>query len=69
MRILGLDLGEKTIGVAVSDPLGWTAQAVDVVRRRNLQEDLAALHVFVREYGAEKFVFGPAPQDRWHLWT
>ena len=58
MRILGLDLGEKTIGVAVSDPLGWTAQAVDVVRRRNLQEDLAALHVFVREYGAEKFVLG-----------
>ena len=33
MRILGLDLGSKTIGVAISDPLGWTAQGVTTIRR------------------------------------
>ena len=58
MRILGLDLGEKTIGVAVSDPLGWTAQAVDVIRRTTLEDDLAALRAFVDQYSAEKFVLG-----------
>ena len=34
MRILGLDVGSKTIGVAISDPLGWTAQGIDTIRRR-----------------------------------
>ena len=33
MRILGLDIGSKTIGVAVSDPLGWTAQGVTTIKR------------------------------------
>ena len=33
MRILGLDYGDKTIGVAVSDPFGWTAQGVEIIRR------------------------------------
>ena len=32
MRILGLDVGSKTIGVAISDPLGWTAQGIDTTR-------------------------------------
>ena len=32
MRILGLDFGDKTIGVAVSDPFGWTAQGVEIIR-------------------------------------
>ena len=35
MRILGLDVGSKTIGVAISDPLGWTAQGIDTIRRKN----------------------------------
>ena len=34
MRILGLDVGSKTIGVAISDPLGWTAQGIDTIRRK-----------------------------------
>lgn len=38
MRILGLDFGDKTIGVAVSDPLGWTAQGVEIIKRDNPQE-------------------------------
>ncbi|HAN95464.1 MAG: Holliday junction resolvase RuvX [Limnochordia bacterium] len=58
MRVLGLDVGEKTIGVAVSDPLGWTAQGLAVVRRRSLAEDFAALRAFVQEYDVEKFVVG-----------
>ena len=33
MRILGLDMGSKTIGVAMSDPLGWTAQGITTIRR------------------------------------
>ena len=33
MRILGLDLGQRTIGVAISDPLGWTAQGITTIRR------------------------------------
>ncbi|NRY04222.1 RNase H-fold protein (predicted Holliday junction resolvase) [Clostridium beijerinckii] len=38
MRILGLDLGSKTIGVAVSDPLGFTAQGLTTVRRTNKEK-------------------------------
>ena len=38
MRILGLDLGDKTVGVAVSDALGWTAQGVEIIRRNNPSE-------------------------------
>ena len=55
MRILGLDVGEHTIGVAVSDALGWTAQGVTVIRRQNLQADLNAL-ALVNEYEVGKFV-------------
>lgn len=35
MRILGLDYGSKTVGVAVSDPLGFTAQGVEIIRRKS----------------------------------
>jgi len=37
MRILGLDVGERTIGVAISDPLGYTAQGITTIRRKNLK--------------------------------
>ena len=40
MRILGLDVGSKTIGVAISDPLGWTAQGIDTTRRKNKELDI-----------------------------
>lgn len=58
MRILGLDVGEKTIGVAVSDLMGWTAQGVTVIRRISLEKDLAALSDLVGEYKVEKFLVG-----------
>ncbi len=41
MRLLGLDYGDKTIGVAISDEFGWTAQGLETIRRRDEQTDLA----------------------------
>lgn len=58
MRTLGLDVGTKTIGVAVSDGLGLTAQTVTTIRRTSLKADLAALGELVREHEAERFVVG-----------
>ncbi|MBE3589140.1 MAG: Holliday junction resolvase RuvX [Thermoanaerobacteraceae bacterium] len=58
MRIMGLDVGDKTIGVAVSDPLGWTAQGVEVIRRSSGEEDLQRLLQLVNEYGVERVVVG-----------
>lgn len=58
MRIMGLDVGEKTIGVAVSDPLGLTAQGVDVVRRENLDRDLSRLQELIEAYGVGEIVVG-----------
>lgn len=61
MRILGLDYGDKTIGVAVSDPFGWTAQGVEIIRRDNPAEykkSLRRLEELMEEYGAEAIVLG-----------
>ncbi|HHY14580.1 MAG TPA: Holliday junction resolvase RuvX [Firmicutes bacterium] len=58
MRIMGLDVGEKTIGVAVSDPLGWTARGVTVIRRVSLEQDLAALKTLAGEHEVGKIVVG-----------
>ncbi len=58
MRILALDLGEKNIGVAVSDPLEITAQGVKVIRRSNMSKDLAHIRELVKEYSVEKIVLG-----------
>ena len=43
MRYIGLDVGDRTIGVAVSDPLGYTAQGITTVRRKSLEKDLLNL--------------------------
>lgn len=57
-RILGLDVGDVRIGVAVSDPLGITAQAVTTIHRKNLQKDLQALSSLLEEYNAGTVVVG-----------
>ena len=65
MRILGLDFGSKTVGVAVSDPLGITAQPVEIVRRKSenkLRQTLARIEELAKEYQAESFVLG-LPQN------
>jgi putative Holliday junction resolvase len=57
-RILGLDVGEKTIGVAVSDELRWTAQGVITLQRENVKKDIEALTRLVETYAAEEIVVG-----------
>lgn len=57
-RILGLDVGSRRIGVAVSDPLGITAQGLDTVQRRNKRHDLAALEKVIRDYEVREIVIG-----------
>ncbi|NPV28459.1 MAG: Holliday junction resolvase RuvX [Firmicutes bacterium] len=58
MRIMGLDLGKRRIGVAVSDELGITAQAVGIIERGSFQEDLQAIQALVREYRVQEIVVG-----------
>ncbi|NLM35708.1 MAG: Holliday junction resolvase RuvX [Clostridiales bacterium] len=58
MRILGLDIGEKTIGVAVSDPLGFTAQGVCTIQRKGLNKDLEEIKKYVIQYNCELIVVG-----------
>ncbi|MGM9572491.1 MAG: Holliday junction resolvase RuvX [bacterium] len=58
MRIMGLDIGDKTIGVAVSDAMGWTAQGVKVIRRQALDYDLAELRKIIAEYEVTEIVVG-----------
>jgi len=58
LRILGLDVGDKTIGIAVSDPMGWTAQGVEVWYRRDKGEDLAHVAQLVKRYDAACVVVG-----------
>ncbi len=57
-RVLGLDVGSKTIGMAVSDPLGITAQGLSTLRRRNKRLDLQALEQVIRDYEVAEIVVG-----------
>ena len=57
-RILALDLGSKTIGLAVSDPLGITAQGLPTLRRKNKRTDLAALAAILQKYDVKEVVLG-----------
>ena len=61
MRILGLDYGSKTVGVAVSDPLGLTAQGVETIWRKQenkLRQTLARIEELISEYQVERIVLG-----------
>ena len=61
MRILGLDYGSKTVGVAVSDPLGLTAQRLDTIWRKQenkLRQTLARIKELVDEYQIEQIILG-----------
>ena len=61
MRILGLDYGTKTVGVAVSDPLLLTAQGVEIIRRKSagkLRQTLARIEELVEQYEVETIVLG-----------
>ncbi|MBU3804480.1 MAG: Holliday junction resolvase RuvX [Candidatus Cellulosilyticum pullistercoris] len=61
MRILGLDYGTKTTGVAVSDPMGWTAQGLEIIRRQeeeHLKATINRIAELCAEYKVEKIVLG-----------
>ncbi len=58
MRLIGLDLGDATIGVAVSDLLGFTAQGITTIHRTAFKQDMAELKKIVDQYGGEAFVLG-----------
>lgn len=61
MRIIGLDFGSKTVGVALSDELLITAQGIEIVRRKSenkLRQTLARIEELIKEYNVEKIVLG-----------
>lgn len=61
MRIMGLDFGSKTVGVAISDPLLVTAQGIEIIRRKEenkLRRTLARIEELILEYEVEQIVLG-----------
>lgn len=58
MRILGLDYGDKRIGVALSDAFGWTAQGLGMIERNREGDDIRQISELVKEHGVEKIVVG-----------
>jgi len=57
-RILGLDVGSKTIGLAISDPLGITAQGIETIRRSNKRADFEQLDNVIRKHDVRELVVG-----------
>ena len=58
MRILGLDVGNKTVGVAVSDPLGVIATGVTTIERVGIRKDTGKVIDYIKEYGCDTVVMG-----------
>lgn len=60
MRVMGLDVGSKTVGIAVSDPMGWTAQGVEIIRIDEAAGEFGydRLAELVKEYEVTRFVVG-----------
>ncbi len=57
-RVLGLDVGARRIGIAISDPLGITAQGLDTLHRKNKKHDLHYFHRLIRQYQVAEIVVG-----------
>ena len=58
MRTLALDVGTKTIGIAVSDELGITANGITTIKRKSLKEDLQELDILIKEYKPGEIIVG-----------
>jgi len=58
MRTMGLDVGTKTIGVAISDELGITGQSLRTLRRSSLRSDLAELRELIQEHAVSRIIVG-----------
>ncbi|WP_036745900.1 Holliday junction resolvase RuvX [Paenibacillus sp. UNC451MF] len=57
-RLMGLDYGDKTIGIALSDELGWTAQGLEVIRRTTVEKDYARIREIIEQYDVKELVVG-----------
>lgn len=57
-RYMSLDIGDRTVGIAVSDLLGLTAQGVETIRRRTIEADLARITELIAQYEVEELVSG-----------
>lgn len=59
MRKMGIDLGTKTIGVAISDEMGWTAQGIETIKRSNsLKKDFLRLDELINQFSVSEIVLG-----------
>ena len=61
MRIMGLDYGSKTVGIAISDPFGWTAQPIETITRpdeANMVSTIERMREIIAEYSVEAIVLG-----------
>lgn len=58
MRIMGLDVGVRRIGIAISDPMGWTAQGHSVLQRSKLDTDLESIAALCKEFEIQQIVLG-----------
>jgi len=58
MRTMGLDIGSSTIGVAIGDELGMTAQGLKTIKRKSMKEDLREITTIIAQYGIDKIVVG-----------
>ena len=58
MRTIGLDVGDKTIGVAVSDPLGITAQGITTIERVGIRKDSGKVIDYIKKYECDTVVMG-----------
>lgn len=58
MRVLGLDYGDRRIGVALSDAFGWTAQGLEIIERKQEGDDIRRIEQLVREHEVGTIVVG-----------
>lgn len=58
MRKIGLDVGDKTVGIAVSDPLGYTAQGIMTLERVGIRKDTGKIIDMIKEYECDTVVIG-----------
>ncbi len=58
MRIMSMDIGSRTIGVAISDELGITAQGLKTIRRRSMEEDLKEISIIIAQFKIDRIVVG-----------
>ena len=65
-RVLGLDVGEKRIGMAISDPMGWSAQPIETLHRTKLEKDLDQIQKWVDHYKAKKNCSWSAEEYEWY---